>query len=195
MTPTIEEFLNDDLTPQVEDYEKIWRVFGEPSSEIEPEDVLRDLKGRVDDCYSEFKGDLDFNFPYIFNGRVLIDTLEYLRHIGVPDMLGWKCTHIIIREEGDDSESVYLGVSIKEKHIKYYIPEYTKYPCYIKPAEEEWDPNNGFFQKSGEYFILPLNISVTSLGEDLLKRARIIKAVESALIRSGKKKKRNTPRQ
>lgn len=194
MTPTIEEFLNDDLTPQVEDYEKIWRVFGEPSSEIEPEDVLRDLKGRVDDCYSEFKGDLDFNSPYIFNGRVLIDTLEYLRHIGVPDMLGWKCTHIIIREEGDDSESVYLGVSIKEKHIKYYIPEYTKYPCYIKSSEEEWNPKNGFFQKNGEYFILPLNISVTSLGEDLLKRDRIIKAVDASLKRVAKKKQRNLRR-
>ncbi len=55
-------------------------------------------------------------------------------------------------KEGDDSESVYLGVSIKEKHIKYYIPEYTKYPCYIKPAEEEWDPNNGFFPKEWRIF-------------------------------------------
>ncbi len=35
---------------------KSGEFFGEPSSEIEPEDVLRDLKGRVDDCYSEFKG-------------------------------------------------------------------------------------------------------------------------------------------
>ncbi len=189
MAPTIEDYVESDLVPQVEGYDEYWRVFGSVPEEGDPEDVLADLQEGVDNCYYEFKGDLDINSPYIGHWRVLIDTLEHLRNIGVPGMLGWKCEHILIGGKGD--ETVYLGVAIKEKHIKYYIPKYsTEFPWFPRNGEKEWNPEDGFFQKQGECFILPLDISETELGKELLSRYHIIKAVDSALESIGKKIKK-----
>ena len=56
MTPTIEEYLEGDLIPQVEDYDEYWRAFGFVPEEGEPKDVLSDLQKGVDNCYFDFKG-------------------------------------------------------------------------------------------------------------------------------------------
>ncbi len=178
MTPTIEEYLEGDLIPQVEDYDEYWRAFGFVPEEGEPKDVLSDLQKGVDNCYFDFKGELSSSSPYLNHWRILVDTLEYLENVGVPDMTGWKCEHIFFK--GDRVERVYLGVTIKGKHIKYYLPKYRRYDWVEKDADTEWNPGNGFYQKQGEYFILPLDVSDLEFGEQLRKRMLIRKAVHSA---------------
>ena len=177
MTPTIEEYLEGDLIPQVESFNERFRAFGFVPEEGTPKEVLRDLQKGVDNCYFDFKG--DFDSPYLGHWRILVDTLEYLENVGVPDMVGWKCEHIFF--EGDRVEKAYLGATIKEKHIKYYLPKYRRYHWVDKDADTEWNPRNGFYQKQGEYFILPLDISDLEFGEVLRKRVRINRAVSSAL--------------
>ena len=65
MAPTIEDYVESDLVPQVEGYDEYWRVFGSVPEEGDPEDVLADLQVGVDNCYFQFKGDLARNSTYI----------------------------------------------------------------------------------------------------------------------------------